>query len=159
MGFIAQQVADELPVAVTTTTSFIPNIYGNINISSIQTVGDTSQLFISLTDPANAIVSSLSTNAIYSAYLSNDCNFIGSVSSVINDTLVFTTPSILRNTWSTTAFMYGQEVSDFNTLNKDYLYTINFAATQDLDKIVQSQQSTIADMRTVLAAVCNKLGM
>ena len=55
--------------------------------------------------------------------------------------------------------MYGQEVSDFNTLNKDYLYTINFAATQDLDKIVQSQQSTIADMRTVLAAVCNKLGM
>lgn len=159
MGFIAQQVAEEMPVAVTTTTSFIPNIYANINISSIQTVGNTSQLFISLSDPANAIVSSLSTNAIYSAYLSNNCNFIGSVSSVMNDTLVFTTPSILPNTWSTTAFMYGQEVSDFNTLNKDYLYTINFAATQDLDQIVQSQQSTITGLTSILQTVCTKLGM
>ena len=34
-------------------------------------------------------------------------------------------------------FLYGMEVDDFHTLNKDYLFTINFAATQEIDREVQ----------------------
>ena len=33
-------------------------------------------------------------------------------------------------------FVYGKEVNDFHRLNKDYLFTINFAATQELDRII-----------------------
>ena len=34
-------------------------------------------------------------------------------------------------------FIYGKEVNDFHSLNKDYLFTINFAATQELDRQIQ----------------------
>jgi hypothetical protein len=51
---------------------------------------------------------------------------------------------------SNKVFVYGQEVDDFHALNKDYLFTINFAATQELDRIVQAQASTISAYGTTI---------
>jgi hypothetical protein len=61
--------------------------------------------------------------------------------------LILHTDTLLPDSESSSElFVYGKQVSDFNTLNKDYLYTINFAATKDLDMIVQNQQSTISGL-------------
>jgi hypothetical protein len=34
-------------------------------------------------------------------------------------------------------FVYGYEVDDFHSLNKDYLFALNFAATGEIDEKVQ----------------------
>jgi hypothetical protein len=52
--------------------------------------------------------------------------------------------------FSSTLFVYGSEVHDFLTLNKDYLFTLNFAATQEIDRIQQQHVSTISSMQTQL---------
>jgi hypothetical protein len=46
-------------------------------------------------------------------------------------------------------FVVGYEVDDFHTLNKDFLFTVNFAATQELDRVVQSQKGEIEDLKQV----------
>jgi hypothetical protein len=48
-------------------------------------------------------------------------------------------------------FVYGYEVEDFHTLNKDYLFTINFAATQELDRKVQALKSENLGLKTELS--------
>jgi hypothetical protein len=158
MGFIAQQVSEGIPSAVTPATHFIPNIYSAFNISTAHIVGNTCCLMISLTDPVNSALSSMSTAAFYSAYFPNDCNVLTTVSSILNDILVLDTNSLL-STNTSTGFMYGQQVSDFNTLNKDYLYTMNFAATQDLDLIVQNQQSTISGLTNIIHYICSTINL
>ena len=42
-------------------------------------------------------------------------------------------------------FCYGREVDDFHTLDKQKLFALNFSATQELDRIIQSQQTTIEE--------------
>jgi hypothetical protein len=167
MGFIAQEVAQEVPIAVTTTTNFVPNIYSRINVSSIKTVGNSSHIYVSLADSENSVMSTLSSTDILSVYLPNDCNIITTGSTTLDDMLILHTNSLLPDSESsTTAFVYGKQVSDFNTLNKDYLYTINFAATKDLDNIVQNQQSTISGLTTAISGMsamiqmlCSTLGV
>lgn len=160
MGFIAQQVAQEIPIAVTTTSNFVPNIYSRINVSSIQTVGDTSHIYVSMKDSENSAMSTLSSTDVLSVYLPNACNIITTGSTTLDDMLILHTKSLLTdNLSSSAAFVYGKQVNDFNTLNKDYLYTINFAATKDLDVMVQQQQSTIVGLTAMLQTVCSTLGI
>ena len=40
-------------------------------------------------------------------------------------------------------FIYGTNINDFHTLNKDYIFTLNVSATQELYKIIQQQQEQI----------------
>ena len=44
-------------------------------------------------------------------------------------------------------FCYGREVDDFHTLDKQKLFALNFSATQELDRIIQSQQTTIEEQQ------------
>jgi hypothetical protein len=48
-------------------------------------------------------------------------------------------------------FIYGVQVKDFNTLTKDNLFTINFAATQEIDRVVQAQAAEITELRSTVA--------
>jgi FtsZ-binding cell division protein ZapB len=36
-------------------------------------------------------------------------------------------------------FLYGKEVDDFHTLDKQKLFALNFSATQEIDRIQQAQ--------------------
>ena len=47
-------------------------------------------------------------------------------------------------------FCYGREVDDFHTLDKQKLFALNFSATQELDRIVKSQQTTIQTHETTI---------
>jgi hypothetical protein len=60
----------------------------------------------------------------------------------------------------TEIFVYGQEVDDFRSLEKDSIYTITTAAVQQIDKefqqakqTIQSQQSQIQDLESKLASL------
>ena len=41
-------------------------------------------------------------------------------------------------------FCYGKEVDDFHTLAKQKLFTVNFSATQEIDKIQQEEKTKLA---------------
>ena len=45
-------------------------------------------------------------------------------------------------------FCYGKEVDDFHTLDKNKLFTLNFSASQELDRIQQTHITEIASLKT-----------
>jgi regulator of replication initiation timing len=54
-------------------------------------------------------------------------------------------------------FVYGYEVDDLHSLNKDFLFTINFAATQELDRQVQQLRTENTLLRTELQEMKHQL--
>ena len=54
-------------------------------------------------------------------------------------------------------FVYGEQVSDFRTVDYDGLTTLNISATQQLEKIVRQQQAAIRAQNKKIAALSNKL--
>lgn len=129
IGFIAQEVKEILPMAVGNEKHFIPNELRNLeNIS-----WDNNKLTTNLQDVSGVK---------YRFYVSNEeDNSDEVVKEIIGNTdNTFTFDSSYNN-----VFCYGKEVDDFHTLDKQKLFTLNFSATQELDKKV-----------TVLETVGNK---
>ena len=48
-------------------------------------------------------------------------------------------------------FIDGKIVDDFNILDKNYIYTLNVSATQELHKIIMEQKNNINDLEARLA--------
>jgi hypothetical protein len=44
--------------------------------------------------------------------------------------------------------VYGYEVDDFHTINKDYIYTLNVCATQELHRRMEAQEKRIKELET-----------
>lgn len=47
-------------------------------------------------------------------------------------------------------FIYGQNVNDFNCIDKSYIYTINVAATQEIDRQLQAEKEKVKQLRNEL---------
>jgi hypothetical protein len=58
-----------------------------------------------------------------------------------------------------TVFCYGIEVNDFNSLDKQKLFALNFSATQELDRQQQADKARITQLETELAAIKHHLGL
>ena len=54
-------------------------------------------------------------------------------------------------------FCYGKEVDDFLTVDKDKLFSLNFSATQEIDKIQQEEKAKLEAAETKLVAAETKL--
>ena len=54
-------------------------------------------------------------------------------------------------------FVYGQEVSDFHTLNKDAIWTVATAALQEVDRQLQAEKQKTATMQTALDALLERV--
>lgn len=134
-GFIAQQVREHFPEAVTLNTQTPPNFYQLCDASFNGT-------YLTLVDISNtetlATITSVSKVRIIDVSGGEHTPRVISVD-VSAGSLTFDISglSITEDTSGGKMFLYGVEVNDFHTLNKDYLYTINFAATQELDREVQ----------------------
>ena len=130
-GFIAQQIKEHIPEAVVIKEEYIPNIYsiGNINNS-------------------NEIITS---NNLSSNIKINDCVRIITADKGANEYKIVDIKSsncfiINENLYSSNCVVFGTQVSDFNILDKTYIYTLNVCATQELYKIIQQQQHQINDL-------------
>jgi hypothetical protein len=129
-GFIAQEVQENIPEAIRLTKEFIPDIYQinqytkiSDNIIQLNNIYGNIQINekIKLYDQINEI------NSIVKSIDSN--NIIVELEKPIN----ITGNSLLDGN----VFIYGKQVNDFHNLDKNYLFTINFAATQELDRQLQ----------------------
>ncbi len=50
-------------------------------------------------------------------------------------------------------FINGTIVDDFNILDKNYMYTLNVSATQQLHKIIMEQKNEINDLKTTISKI------
>jgi sugar lactone lactonase YvrE len=137
-GFIAQQVRDVLPYATNTLKNYIPDIYK---------LGDRVDDLVTLRDSTFSFNES-SGNVRFIQKSGSDAivpvNFISS-----NQLQILDTSKIDSN--ESEIFVYGREIEDFHTIDKNAIFTVNVAATQELDRQLQAAKVQIASLETRLA--------
>ena len=170
IGFIAQQVKEHMPMVVNTMKSIIPNEMRNINDYSWNTIlYDNNDNLITeriYDQSGNDItkekykltihdLSYNSGNIEHRFYVSNDpsgndeCE--KNIFSLHGDYKSF----IFEETWNH-IFLYGYEVNDFHTLDKQKLMAVNFSATQEIDKQQQADKLRIATLEAEVASLKTK---
>jgi hypothetical protein len=135
-GFIAQQVRSVLEHSTTLIKDFIPNIFQ----LAIKSINENNEYILTVTNP-----------------ITFDSNGTGKIKLISeNDKIVFVT---IKNKLSTTQilineeleennyFMYGEEVDNFHSLNKDAIFTITTAAVQEIDSKQIEQQNEINELK------------
>jgi hypothetical protein len=161
-GFIAQQVAEHFPQAVSRMTEFIPNIFSAKPLT-YRTEGTTT--YCTIQDISEDVVTTCVSGQILRIFDISDIKYdlpIYSIDSSSSLTVVMPAQMTVFNAGSdmeNRTFIFGVEVKDFNALNKDYLFTINFAATQELDRQVQALTARNAELQRKLDAVIQHLGI
>ena len=125
IGFIAQDVKEVLPMAVSLQKNIIPNEMRNL--MGLSWNGAT--LYTDLSDCSGIK---------YRFYVSNDPGGNDEVMKEVvgNHDNTFTFDTSYNN-----VFCYGKEVDDFHSIDKNKLYTINFSATQELDRKVTALET------------------
>ena len=129
-GFIAQQIREVIPEAVKIEKSYIPNIYS---------VADYSNNVITLPSQPTKII--IKVNDKIKCYDKDNKEIIIEVIEII-DSLTFRIKELGEYT-DTKIFLYGTEVNDFHALNKEYIFTLNVCATQELHRRIEAQNIII----------------
>jgi hypothetical protein len=140
-GFIAQQIREVIPEAVSIQTSYIPNIY---------LVADYNSNVITLPSQPTKVV--IKVDDKIKCYDKDNKELLVEVVEVIDD-LTFRIKDI--EYYDTKIFVYGTFVDDFHTLDKTYIFTLNVCATQELHRrieaqslLIKSQDDRIKDLET-----------
>ena len=123
-----------MPMAINLQKDIIPNEYRTLTDIS----WNNTTLYTDLSDCSGVN---------YRFYVSNDSSgndeIIKEVTGNADHSFTF------DQSWNN-VFCYGREVDDFHTLDKQKLFVLNFSATQELDRIIQSQQTTIQTHETTI---------
>jgi hypothetical protein len=122
LGFIAQEVEQLFPSAITYGKDFIPNIYQNIECKNNKLIFN-----------KEFDISFLNIDDILSIENKN-VKIINIENNVI---------TINENFDKSYVFIYGSQIQDFRYVDKMNLFTMNILATQELYKIIQKQQEQI----------------
>ena len=140
IGFIAQQVKEVFPMAVSINSRIIPNVYKiikNIQWVSVD-VDNITKYKMSSSELTDCI------NVPYMFYVSNNEDYSDETSVIIkensDDCFIF------EKEWNF-VFCYGYEVNDFHHLEKNKIFTLHHAAIQEIDKKQQSDNSEILDLK------------
>ena len=143
-GFIAQQIKEVIPEAVSTDNKeVIPNIYKLYDVSGdIITTDDDLTTKLNVGDKIEFLLQS-SGNKEYCKVLE------------ISPTEIKIDKVVGEN--DNKIFIFGKEVNDFHSLSKEYIFTLNVCATQELHRLCQAQQQTINDLKQRLEILENKI--
>tara|TARA_B110000503_G_scaffold136959_1_gene220319 strand:+ start:876 stop:1733 length:858 start_codon:yes stop_codon:yes gene_type:complete len=144
IGFIAQEVKEVLPRAVSVADGEIPNIYEIATISSNITVTFT-----------NFNTSNLEgTNCTLIAYLAEDKRKEVTITEVVDEHTVRVEEDMSE--WGSQLFVWGQKVDDFHHLNKDYIWTVATAALQEVDRQLQAEKTRNDALEARILALENR---
>ena len=160
-GFIAQEVEEVIPYACSKKNEFVPNVYnladisGNLLILRNGTFNDLSlNLTNTITQDKSAILS-----------LSNEKESLNRyVKQIVNDTTIelfepiTTDESIYDASLNKYGiFIYGQYVNDLTVLDKNAIWTVAAAATQEIDRQQQADKVRIAELETKVETLESQL--
>jgi hypothetical protein len=119
-GFIAQQIKEIIPEAVPIIQYIIPNIYKSCLIHNKREVYHTIPLDTPIDTEVKIRGSDYKIKEIYEDHFVID-----------------------KDIETDEAFVYGYNVDDFHSLNKDYIFTLNVCATQELHRMMEAQSLLI----------------
>ena len=142
-GFIAQQVREVVPEEVSIQKSYIPNI---------MLLADYDNNIITLPSLPNKVIIKL--NDKIKCYDEDDREAIVVVEEVI-DELTFRCKVQEREYTNNKIFVSGTEVDDFHTLDKNYIFTLNVCATQELHRRIVSQEERIRELEAKVERLLN----
>ena len=140
-GFIAQQIKEIIPEAVSIQKCVIPNIYSFYDCSSN---------IITMTSN----IEKIKLNDTISIYEENIDKKDYTVTEIIPE---LNQIKLNENLISSNCFVYGSIVDDFHTLDKNYIFTLNVCATQELYKLIQQQQQQIIDLQNQINIIKSQL--
>jgi len=145
-GFIAQEVNDVFPQGVKLINGTIPNFYTMCPVTQDIITLDTSKLEY---DVSGQVFPKLK------IYMDNDVERVVQILSIDGNTV-----KIDKTFTEDKVFVYGQEVDDFHTLNKDAIWTLTTAALQEVDRQLQAEQQktqTLQEQVQTLQQTCGSL--
>jgi len=123
-GFIAQQIREVIPEATTITPSIIPNIYKSCLIHNKREVYHSIPLNVAIDTEVSITIDKngerYKIKEIYEDYFVID-----------------------KDIESDEAFVYGYNADDVILINKDYIFTLNVCATQELHRRIEAQNVVI----------------
>ena len=129
-GFIAQQIKDIIPNAVSEQKEFIPNIYKYATCSSNIIFLDTTN--VNIGDKIRII------DEIENIHV---CQIVEKD----NQKCI----RIDKNIHCSNVFVYGIEVDNFNVLDKQYIYTLNVCAIQSLSKKIDAMKIRLQELHRI----------
>ena len=155
-GFIAQEVKEVLNYASSVITEVIPNVYelATFSTDTLTLTSNTSDLS---RDASGALFPKLKVKT-----REGKDEFVNIVE-VIDEHTVKVDKDLTD--WGgmldasgqlvpgNKIFVYGQEVNDFHTLNKDAIWTVATAALQEVDRQLQAEKQKVSELQTTLASV------
>ena len=150
-GFIAQEVSNVLPYAVTVGTGDIPNILTNSNVS---VTSDSNVLELRLDTTVEGLTLSNTSNINITTdkdqYLTVPVlTFSGSNVITIQNSDTFSNV--------TGAYIHGEQVSNFHCLNKDTIWAVSTAALQEVDRQLQAEKTKVATLQTQVADLLTRV--
>ena len=153
IGFIAQQVRKILPQAISLETRFIPD-----QLKRLKSSWDGLNMNWIQEDPSYNILDESGNIADvsgvkYQFMVRNSLDESEErVNAIGNEDGTFT----FDNSYNY-VFCYGKEVNDFHTLDKLKLFTLNFSATQEIDKRQREHKEKLNNLNIELGFAENKI--
>ena len=95
-------------------------------------------------------------NTLYRFYVSNDPSGNGEIKKEIKSMEDDPKSFVFDQSWNN-VFLYGKKVDDFHTVDKQKLFSLNFSATQEIDRIQQSEQVKLSAAEAKLSAAEAKI--
>jgi len=151
IGFIAQEVKEVFPLAVDLVNDFEPNENRLLENISWEKITDSNNVC------KYKLISDLQdvSGVKYKFYMINDPsgNVPETKKEIIgNNDNTFT----FDNSWNY-VFCVGREINDFHALDKSKLFTLNFSATQELDRKVIALENENSELKTKVASLESEL--
>lgn len=170
-GFIAQEVKDVLPYAVTVGSNPIgnnPNQYCMCDVSGTTlTFSSNNNSYIN--DEGEYVSDNSGNTNLFEIdasgeflpvvfYNKNGSTIERKISNIINETsFVIDIPLDDDDVENETIFCLGQKVNDFHTLDKNVIFTVATAALQEVDRQLQAEKAKTATLESQLADVLTRL--
>jgi hypothetical protein len=144
-GFIAQDVSNVLPYAVSITADPVPTILSSSNVTALT---DTSvQLTLDKTIPDD--INLTNTSNIYITVDDINNYICPVISTTGNNIITIEKTSELSNITSTSnAYIFGEHVQDFHNIDKSAIFTVTTAALQEVDRQLQAEKTKVATLET-----------
>ena len=134
LGFIAQEVAEIIPEAVSKTVGIIPNIYKFCDVVDNRKVFFNLPPDLAIDTSISITINELGEGKIYK------------IKEIYNDYFV-----IDEDIEYSPAYVKGYEVNDLHNVKKDMIFSLNVSATQELHKIIMEQKNEITALKDRLA--------
>jgi len=133
-GYLAQEVESVLPTIVNKNTAFIPNIFEIVKIK-----GEYNKVILNEKN-----TESLQIGTKIQFYDNDNIVLWREVQEIIDEKTFIVTESFLPEI--ETLFLYGQEVTDYRSIDTDQINTILLSALQECNNIIEKQDKKIDDL-------------